>query len=118
MSAASEADDCLFCGIVAGRVPADVVHETPTTLAFRDIAPEAPTHVLVVPRDHHRDAAALAVAEPARMAEMVTAAAQVARQEGLDAGYRMLLNTGAAGGQTVFHVHLHLLGDPAATAPA
>lgn len=110
MSEQNHADDCVFCGIVAGRVPADVVHETPTTLAFRDLSPGAPTHVLVVPRDHHADAASLAAAEPTRVAELVAAAGEVARQERLDEGYRLVLNTGAAAGQTVFHVHLHVLG--------
>lgn len=106
----ASADDCLFCSIVAGRVPADVVHETATTVAFRDIHPGAPTHVLVVPRDHHRDAAALAEAVPGRVAELVAAAAAVARAEGLDDGYRLVWNTGRDAGQTVWHVHLHLLG--------
>lgn len=102
--------DCLFCSIVAGDVPADVVHETPTCLAFRDITPQAPTHVLVVPRSHHRDAAALAAAEPAVLADLVDAASAVAGREGIGDGYRLVLNTGASAGQSVFHVHLHVLG--------
>lgn len=109
--------DCLFCGVVEGRVPAEVVHETPTTVAFRDIAPVAPTHVLVVPRDHHADAASLAAADPALVGELVAAAADVAREEGLGEGYRLVLNTGAAAGQTVFHVHLHVLGGRPMTWP-
>ena len=102
--------DCLFCSIVAGSVPADVVHESPTCLAFRDITPQAPIHVLVVPRSHHRDAAALAAAEPTVLADLVAAAAVVAEQEGIGEGYRLVLNTGASAGQSVFHVHLHVLG--------
>ena len=102
--------DCLFCRIVAGDVPADVVHESPTTLAFRDVDPQAPTHVLVVPRAHHRDAAALAAAEPAVLADLVRAAAAVADGDGLGDGYRLVLNTGPAAHQTVFHAHLHVLG--------
>jgi histidine triad (HIT) family protein len=102
--------DCLFCKIVAGDVPADVVHETPTTLAFRDLTPQAPTHVLVVPRSHRADAAALADAEPEVVADLVSAAARVAAQDGLGDGYRLVFNTGRESGQTVFHAHLHLLG--------
>jgi histidine triad (HIT) family protein len=102
--------DCLFCKIVAREIPADVVHETETTIAFRDIEPQAPTHVLVVPRRHEPDAAALASAEPADLVDLVTAAKAVADQEGLDKGYRLVFNTGAQAHQTVFHAHLHVLG--------
>jgi histidine triad (HIT) family protein len=102
--------DCLFCRIVDGRIPADVVHETGTTVAFRDLQPQAPTHVLVIPRSHQPDAAALAVAEPGVLADLVAAAAAVAGQDGLGDGYRLVLNTGPAAGQSVFHVHLHVLG--------
>ncbi len=103
-------EDCLFCKIVSGEIAADVVHETGTTVAFRDIEPQAPTHVLVIPRSHHTDAAALAAAEPTVVVDLVDAAAAVARQEGLGDGYRMVLNTGPAAHQTVFHAHLHVLG--------
>lgn len=104
-------DDCLFCRIVAGQVPADVVYATDRTIAFRDIAPQAPTHVLVVPREHYRDAAALAAGDPALAAVLLADAAAVAVQEGLgESGYRLVLNTGAGAGQTVFHVHAHVLG--------
>jgi histidine triad (HIT) family protein len=103
-------DDCLFCKFVAGDPTPDVVHETSTTLAFRDINPQAPTHVLVVPKAHHQDAAALVVAAPEVMADLVSAAAAVADAEGLGEGYRLVLNTGARAGQTVFHAHLHVLG--------
>lgn len=102
--------DCLFCKIVAGDLPAQVVHETETTVAFRDIEPQAPTHVLVVPRRHEPDAASLTAAAPGDLIDMVGAAAAVAAQEGLGDGYRMVLNTGAAAHQTVFHAHLHVLG--------
>ncbi len=102
--------DCLFCKIVAGDIPADVVLSTATTVAFRDIEPQAPTHVLVVPRSHHANAAELAVAEPDVSVDLFRAAAAVAEQEGLGEGYRMVLNTGAAAHQTVFHAHLHVLG--------
>ena len=102
--------DCLFCRIVAGEVPADVVAETDRTLAFRDVAPQAPTHVLVVPREHHADVAACADADPALLGELLAAAADVARAEGLTGGYRLLTNSGPDAGQTVHHLHVHVLG--------
>lgn len=102
--------DCLFCRIVAGEIPADVVHETDTTLAFRDVDPKAPTHVLVIPKAHHENAAQAVAADPALVAECVAAAAQVARAEGLDGGYRIVTNTGDDAGQSVRHLHLHVLG--------
>jgi histidine triad (HIT) family protein len=109
MSAQRDAD-CLFCKIVAGGIPADVVHETETTIAFRDIDPQAPTHVLVVPRTHQPNVAALAANEPDVLVELMNAAAAVAKQEGIDEGCRIVLNTGAEAGQSVFHVHAHVLG--------
>jgi histidine triad (HIT) family protein len=102
--------DCLFCRIVAGEVPATVIAETDRTVAFRDIAAQAPTHVLVVPREHHADAAACADADPGLLADVMAAAVAVARQEGLDSGYRLLTNTGDDAGQTVHHLHVHVLG--------
>lgn len=101
---------CLFCRVVAGEVPAEVVHETARTLAFRDITPQAPTHVLVVPRDHHEDVEALTDADPALAGELLVAAVAVARQEGLTGGHRLVVNTRGDGGQTVFHLHVHVLG--------
>lgn len=102
--------DCLFCKIAGGEIPADVVHATDTVVAFRDLSPQAPTHVLVVPREHHENAAAIAAEAPGVLAEMVEAAAAVADADGLDGHYRLVLNTGTGSGQSVFHVHLHLLG--------
>ena len=107
--------DCLFCKIVGGAVPATVVRESPEFLAFRDIAPQAETHVLVVPKTHaYRNVAELA-ADPDLAAGLLAEGARVAEQEGLTdhaqpPGYRFVLNTGQAAGQTVFHVHLHVLG--------
>ena len=101
---------CLFCRIVARDVPATVVHETDRTVAFRDVAPQAPTHVLVVPRAHHADVEALVAADPALAGEVLAAAVAVARQEGLTGGHRLVVNTGADGGQTVAHLHVHVLG--------
>ncbi|GAA3132093.1 histidine triad nucleotide-binding protein [Planomonospora alba] len=106
----SEAD-CLFCGIVAGRIPAEVVHETERTLAFRDINPQAPTHVLVIPKEHYPTAAALAAADHGLADDVIEAAHAVAEREGVaDSGYRLVFNTGPGAGQTVFHVHGHVLG--------
>jgi histidine triad (HIT) family protein len=101
-------EDCLFCKIVAGDVPGEVVHTTERTVAFRDVNPQAPLHVLVVPRDHHPNAAALATGDPETSAELVRTAAAVATAEGYD-DYRLVFNTGAGAGQVVFHTHLHLL---------
>jgi histidine triad (HIT) family protein len=110
--------DCLFCRIVAKEVPADLVHETGRTLAFRDINPQAPTHVLVVPKDHYPTAAALAEADGGLADDLIKAAHAVAVQEGVaDSGYRLVFNTGPGAGQTVFHVHAHLLGGRGLTWP-
>jgi histidine triad (HIT) family protein len=103
--------DCLFCKIVAGDIPAELVAESARTIAFRDINPQAPTHVLVIPREHHPDLAALGAADSGLLAEVVAQAHQVAEAEGVAAeGYRVVFNTGARAGQTVFHVHAHVLG--------
>lgn len=103
--------DCVFCKIVTGELPSTVVHETGTTLAFRDIAPNAPVDVLVVPKVHHADLAALVAADPALAGQVLAAAAAVAEAEGLAAGgYRTVFNTGPHAGQVVFHVHAHVLG--------
>ncbi len=101
--------DCLFCRIAGGELPATVVLDTERVLAFRDITPQAPTHVLVVPKMHYADAAAMVGADPGLAAELLAAAAGVAEAEGLDS-YRLVFNTGAEAGQTVFHAHLHVLG--------
>nr|WP_237448392.1 HIT domain-containing protein [Nocardioides flavescens] len=100
----------MFCKIVAGEIPADVVHTTERTVAFRDLNPQAPTHVLVVPRQHFANAAELAAGDPVASAELVTTAAAVATAEGHPDDYRLVFNTGAGAGQTVFHTHLHVLG--------
>jgi histidine triad (HIT) family protein len=108
--------DCLFCRMVRGEIPPDVVRETDRTLAFRDINPQAPTHVLVIPKEHHRNLGALATADPELLGELVRAAHAVALQEGLvsdggiEPGYRVVTNTGPQAGQSVDHLHLHVLG--------
>jgi histidine triad (HIT) family protein len=102
--------------MVAGEIPADVVHQTDRVFAFRDINPQAPTHVLVIPTEHHPTAAALVAADPGLLAEVVAGAQVVALQEGLvtedgvEPGYRLLTNTGPQAGQSVDHVHFHVLG--------
>jgi histidine triad (HIT) family protein len=111
--------DCLFCRIVAGRIPASVVHETDATFAFRDVNPQAPTHVLVIPKTHaYANAADMALADPALAAAVLAAGAEIAEAEGLTKhpgvpGYRFVFNTGDAAGQSVYHVHLHVLGGDA-----
>lgn len=102
--------DCLFCDIVAGEIPATTVHETDRVIAFRDIAPNAPTHVLVVPRVHFANIADAAAADPSLVGELASVAAAVADADGVAAGWRFVFNTGAEAGQSVFHVHGHVLG--------
>lgn len=103
--------DCLFCKIVAKEIPAEIVYETDRTLAFRDINPQAPMHVLVIPKAHHANAAALAEADDGLADDVLKATHAVAVQEGVaESGYRVVFNTGAGAGQTVFHVHAHVLG--------
>jgi histidine triad (HIT) family protein len=103
--------DCLFCRIVAGEIPADVVRQGRRTLAFRDVSPQAPVHVLVVTQDHYPDIAAVVATDHGLAAELVDEATLVAEEEGLAiGGFRIVLNTGTDGGQTVAHVHAHVLG--------
>lgn len=103
--------DCLFCRLVAGDIPATVVREDELTVAFRDVNPQAPTHVLVIPRAHHADVGALAAADPDALVAVHRAAAAVAAAEGVaDSGWRLVFNTGADAGQSVPHVHGHVLG--------
>ena len=103
--------DCLFCKIVAGDVPADLVLEGERTIAFRDINPQAPVHVLVIPRKHLPDVAAVAQAGDGLLDEIVAQARQVAADAGIEnEGYRVVFNTGPQAGQTVWHAHAHVLG--------
>ena len=102
-------ESCLFCRIIAREIPARIILETEHCIAFRDITPRAPTHVLVVPRIHV--ASLDAANDGAVLGDLLLAAARVARDEGIaTAGYRTVLNTNADGGQTVFHLHAHVLG--------
>ena len=103
--------DCLFCKILAGDIPADVVHETANTLAFRDINPQAPTHVLIIPRRHIARINDIEDGDREQVGDLFLAAKEIAAAEGLaDDGYRVVMNCNEAAGQTVFHLHLHLLG--------
>jgi histidine triad (HIT) family protein len=102
---------CLFCKIVAGEIPASKVYEDDEVIAFDDINPQAPTHVLVVPRRHVATLNDLAVSEDALVGTLVRRAAAIAKERGIaDGGYRTVFNCNAAAGQTVFHIHLHLIG--------
>lgn len=112
-------EECLFCRIVAGGIPSTVVRDSDDFLAFRDINPQAPTHVLVIPKTHgYRDVGELAAKNPELAGRLLAEGAEVARQEGLAdhsdiPGYRLVFNTDDAAGQTVYHVHLHVLGGDA-----
>jgi len=103
--------DCLFCRIVAKEIPATVVYETDDVLAFRDIRPKAPVHVLVITKEHHADLVALGSADPVLAGTLMAAAGEVARAEGVVAdGFRAIFNTGPNSGMEVPHVHAHILG--------
>ena len=103
--------DCLFCRILAGEVPSTEVLSTERTYAFRDINPGAPTHVLVIPREHISDASALEPGHADVLAEVFSTASEVARAEGLaERGYRLVFNVGEDSGNSVPHLHLHVLG--------
>lgn len=115
---ANTENECLFCRIVAGTVPATVVHRDERTVAFRDIDPKAPTHILLIPTTHYDNVAQIADSDPATLAALVGTARDVALAEGLaESGYRLVFNTGAGAGQSVFHAHLHLLGGRRMTWP-
>jgi histidine triad (HIT) family protein len=103
--------ECLFCRIVAGELPAQILRQTDNVIAFRDINPQAPTHILMVPKEHLRSLEEIGEGHPAVLAELIQAATQLARTEGVDrTGWRLVANTGADAGQSVHHLHFHLLG--------
>lgn len=105
------ASDCLFCKIIAEEIPAEIVYESADAIAFRDINPQAPTHVLIVPRRHIATINELENSDTDAVGQLFLAARDIARQEGFaDDGYRVTMNCNGAAGQTVFHIHLHLLG--------
>jgi histidine triad (HIT) family protein len=102
--------DCLFCKIAAGEIPADIVRQDEHCVAFRDINAQAPTHILVIPRRHVATTSDLVPEDSDVIARVVLMATEIAKSEGLDAGYRLVWNCNEDAGQTVFHIHLHLLG--------
>jgi histidine triad (HIT) family protein len=111
-------DDCLFCKILTGDIPAEVVYESDTAIAFRDINPQAPTHVLIIPRKHISTINDIEAEDFQIVGSLYAAAREIARQEGFsEEGYRAVMNCNEAAGQTVFHIHLHLLGGRAFTWP-
>ena len=102
--------DCLFCRIVAGTIPAERLYEDDLTLAFADIDPQAPTHLLLIPKEHIASHAHTEAAHAPLLGHLMARAAEIAQTSGLKNGYRVVINTGPDGGQTVNHLHLHLLG--------
>ena len=113
-------DDCLFCNIVAGSIPSDIVYQDDEVVAFRDIAPQAPTHVLVIPRHHIVHAGAVTPAEGAIVAAMIQGAQKVAALEGIDdpeRGFRLVMNVGPDALNSVPHLHLHVIGGRSMTWP-
>ena len=110
--------DCLFCKIVAGDIPAEIIYESESAIAFRDINPQAPTHVLIIPRQHIATINDLDDGDEATVGHLFKAAKEIAAAEGFaDDGYRVVMNCNEAAGQTVFHIHLHLLGGRPLTWP-
>ena len=110
--------DCLFCKMVSGDIQPDVVYETDSVLAFRDINPQAPTHVLIIPKQHITSINDLQENDQTTVGKLYTAAKHIAAEEGIDnTGYRVVMNCGEDGGQTVWHIHLHLLGGRRMTWP-
>ena len=102
--------DCLFCKIAAKKIPSKIVYEDPDVFAFEDISPQAPTHILICPRKHFESLTEATPGEQAVLGKLQLVAAQMARERNLLAGYRTVLNNGSGAGQSVFHLHLHLLG--------
>ena len=106
-----QATDCLFCKIAAREIPADIVHETDHVVAFRDVNPQAPTHILLIPKEHLQSVAVVTDDQAGLLAEIVQAAAHLARAEGVEeSGWRLVTNVGPDAGQSVPHMHFHLLG--------
>jgi len=104
-------DDCLFCKIVSGTIPADIVYQDDRILAFSDINPQAPTHVLIIPKRHMATVDEVRSEHAALLGELFVTASKIAEDQGLrQGGYRMVVNCGEGAGQSVFHVHMHLLG--------
>jgi histidine triad (HIT) family protein len=105
------AENCIFCKIVAGAIPSSKVHEDDICIAFDDLSPQAPTHILVIPKDHVDSLDKTEVNHQATLGHLLLTVAEIARSKGFaEDGYRVVINTNGDGGQTVFHLHIHLLG--------
>ena len=103
--------DCIFCRIVAGKIPSDIIYQDEEVVAFRDINPQSPVHLLVIPKKHFTSLAQLTEEEKPLMGHMISVANQLARDEGIsETGYRLVINCGRQGGQLVPHLHMHVLG--------
>ena len=102
--------DCLFCRIAAGEIPADMVYRADGLVAFRDIHPQAPTHILIVPTKHMASVAEVTTDDAELIGRLIVAAGEIAKQENLSGGFRVITNTGQHGGQVVNHIHFHLMG--------
>jgi histidine triad (HIT) family protein len=103
--------DCIFCRIVAGKAPADIIHKDEVVIAFHDAHPQAPTHILIIPNEHLESIGDIRCEHDGLLGQMISVANQLAVQEGIaQSGYRLVTNRGAHGGQSVYHLHLHLLG--------
>lgn len=109
--------DCVFCRIAARELPAEILHETETVVAFRDLEPKAPTHILLVPKEHLESIAQIEEHHGGMLADLAQAAAHLADTEGLDGGWRLVTNVGPDTGQSVFHLHVHMLGGRRMTWP-
>jgi len=104
-------NDCLFCKMIAGEIPCNIVYENESVFAFRDIDPKAPTHILLIPRKHIRSINELGESDQTLAGELLLIAKKIAKDEGIDeSGFRTIFNTNSDGGQTVFHMHMHILG--------
>ena len=103
--------DCIFCRIANGEIPAELIYESEDVVAFPDLSPQAPVHVLIIPRRHFATTLELSDEAPELFGAMLKASSEVARKKGVDkSGFRLILNTNADGGQELFHVHMHLMG--------
>lgn len=109
--------DCIFCKIIHGDIPADLLYQDDEVLAFNDISPQAPTHILVIPKQHISGPERLTAADEALIGKLVRVGTDLAKEQGLDDGFRLVMNNGERAGQTVFHLHMHVLGGRSMTWP-
>ena len=102
--------ECIFCRIAEGKIPSDVVYQDDTVMAFKDIHPKAPTHILIIPKKHITSLAEISPEDLPVVTHMIEVANKIAKQKGVSDGYRLVINTGGEAGQVVMHLHMHLLG--------